>query len=156
MTTVIPIKGQAYVVGFAFDYLRRVWLIRKNRPEWQAGKLNGIGGKIEPNETSIEAMSREFMEEAGVLVPIKRWRLFHRETWLSGNSVDFFVTELRHDQRPIERTDEKLVCLGWRQLTQWEWADINVMYNLPYLVPMAYIYLYEDPANLPYHKGQNT
>lgn len=37
---------QHYVVGFQFA--RRgnlVTLIRKNHPEWQAGKLNGVGGK---------------------------------------------------------------------------------------------------------------
>lgn len=33
-----------YVVGFAFDLtLTMVALIRKNRPEWQMGLLNGIG-----------------------------------------------------------------------------------------------------------------
>jgi hypothetical protein len=36
-----------YVVGFAFDTDGRVALIRKNRPEWQAGRLNGIGGHVE-------------------------------------------------------------------------------------------------------------
>ena len=37
------------VVGFAFTEDRRsVILIRKNRPEWQAGRLNGVGGHIEP------------------------------------------------------------------------------------------------------------
>src|SRR5690606_37644269 len=44
----------------------RVLLIRKNRPTWQAGKLNGIGGKIERGETPAEAMRREFREEAGL------------------------------------------------------------------------------------------
>ena len=35
-----------YVVGFMFSPDKQfVALIRKNRPEWQAGKLNGIAGK---------------------------------------------------------------------------------------------------------------
>lgn len=45
----------------------RVALIRKIKPDWQAGKLNAIGGKIEGDEPPHEAMSREFFEEAGVL-----------------------------------------------------------------------------------------
>lgn len=70
-----------HCVGFFFDRSRsRVWLIRKKRPEWQAGLLNGIGGKIEPGETAHAAMVREFEEEAGLR--IERWeevvRLEHR------------------------------------------------------------------------------
>jgi 8-oxo-dGTP diphosphatase len=58
---------QEYVCGFLFTPDRdRVLLIRKRRPAWQAGKLNGLGGKIEPGETALEAMRREFREEAGV------------------------------------------------------------------------------------------
>lgn len=55
-----------YVVGFMFNEANdRILLIFKNRPVWMAGKLNGIGGKIEPGETAHEAMEREFREETG-------------------------------------------------------------------------------------------
>lgn len=52
-----------YVAGFMKDSSDRVALVRKNKPAWQAGKLNGIGGGIEPNETPIDAMTREWFEE---------------------------------------------------------------------------------------------
>lgn len=55
------------VVGFLFDPgFFRVALIRKNKPDWQKGKANGIGGKIEAGETPLVAMAREFEEEAGL------------------------------------------------------------------------------------------
>lgn len=55
-----------YSVGFIFEKnLTGVWLIRKNRPAWQAGKLNGIGGKVEPNESFLDCIKRESIEEAG-------------------------------------------------------------------------------------------
>lgn len=57
---------QAYVVGFAIDDLDRVALIRKNRPDFQAGLFNGIGGHVEVGETPAGAMVREFVEETGV------------------------------------------------------------------------------------------
>lgn len=42
-----------YVCGFMCSYdLTRFLLIRKTHPEWQKGKLNGIGGKIEKKATS--------------------------------------------------------------------------------------------------------
>ena len=58
---------RTYACGFLFSPDRkRVLLIRKRRPAWQAGKLNGLGGKVEPGETPLQAMRREFREEAGV------------------------------------------------------------------------------------------
>lgn len=56
-----------YVLGFLFDPGKLfVALIRKAKPEWQKGLLNGIGGKIEETDiTSHAAMVREFREETG-------------------------------------------------------------------------------------------
>jgi 8-oxo-dGTP diphosphatase len=66
-TTTKATNAQEYVCGFLFSADRgRVLLIRKRRPAWQAGKLNGLGGKIEPGESPPQAMRREFREEAGV------------------------------------------------------------------------------------------
>ena len=77
-----PEYGVRYVVGFLFpagepegddgqdeydlDEEDSVVMIRKTKPEWQKGRLNGVGGKIEPDETPEEAMCREFAEETGL------------------------------------------------------------------------------------------
>ena len=59
-----------YCLGFAFDMSGcRVALLRKRRPSWMAGKLNGIGGKVEGSESPHDAMVREFQEETGLAVP---------------------------------------------------------------------------------------
>ena len=56
-----------YVNGFMINQsTKEVLFIKKNRPDFQAGKWNGIGGKIEPGEQPIDAMVREFREETGV------------------------------------------------------------------------------------------
>lgn len=66
---------QEYVAGFAFDYaLDEVLLVRKQRPQWQAGKLNAIGGKIEPGERPLDAMRREFTEET--TLNVFDWEMF--------------------------------------------------------------------------------
>jgi 8-oxo-dGTP pyrophosphatase MutT (NUDIX family) len=41
-------------------------LILKNRPAWQEGFWNGIGGKVEGSEEPYQAAIREFKEETGV------------------------------------------------------------------------------------------
>lgn len=87
-----------YVVGFMFsDDQKKVALIRKNKPEWQAGKLNGIGGSVEPGENSEQAQVREFIEEAGVAAG---WQYYLSKTVhrLNGEelpepyTVDYFVS----------------------------------------------------------------
>ena len=68
-------KKTLYVLGFLFDKeVSNVVLIEKNRPDWQKGKLNGIGGRVEELETSYDAMIREFREETGL--DITDWKHF--------------------------------------------------------------------------------
>lgn len=68
---------QGYVLCFLFDKMsKHVALVHKNKPAWQAGKLNGIGGKVEPGESPLTACSREFLEETGVEIPDDDWRPF--------------------------------------------------------------------------------
>lgn len=73
--TETPSPGKKYVLGFAFnDDKSKIVLIRKNRPEWQKGKLNGVGGKIEEYDAdAYAAMCREFKEEAGIDTTPKDW-----------------------------------------------------------------------------------
>lgn len=152
----------AYVVGFAFDTQRRVTLIRKTHPEWQKGLLNGVGGKIDSGDhsgnlpdtqamASLVAMCREFKEETGVVIAPERWKMYHRERWQNGNSVDFYATALRPGEWPKTQTDEHIEMMYWEHLNRHQWEMASVMYNLPYLIPMAYIHLYGHPENLPFH-----
>ena len=61
------LKMKHYVLGFCFDVPGdSVLLIEKNRPDWQKGNWNGVGGHIEDGETPIDAMRREFKEETGL------------------------------------------------------------------------------------------
>lgn len=61
--------AREYVVGFLIDPTnRRVALIKKDKPAWQKGYWNGIGGKVELREEPKQAMAREFKEEAGAWI----------------------------------------------------------------------------------------
>lgn len=55
-----------YVLGLICNHTKtRILLIEKQKPDWMRGRWNGIGGKIEENETPEQAMSRECEEETG-------------------------------------------------------------------------------------------
>ena len=148
-----------YVVGYCFDpYFEHVVLIEKARPEWQAGKLNGVGGKIEPKETPRRAMVREFQEEAGVYIPA--WQHIRTEKfnwWRVGHSggLERHPTHVYHFATVATRfqwseittmTDEQIVkvALPFGLRTRQ-----RVIYNLRYLVPMAKILLQQPRENTP-------
>lgn len=64
-------KRYHYVLVFPFTLdLRSIWLIEKQKPNWQKGLLNGIGGKVETGESAIIAAQRELEEETGLSVQL--------------------------------------------------------------------------------------
>ncbi len=53
-----------FTMGIIFSNdCNNVYLLRKDHPEFQAGLLNGVGGKLEPGETYADCMAREAKEE---------------------------------------------------------------------------------------------
>jgi 8-oxo-dGTP diphosphatase len=126
-----------WVVGFLLDdSAERVVLIRKNRPEWQKGKLNGVGGKVEPGELIGEAMVREFREETGNHVPI--WDQFARLVWEEG-TVHFLRAFATGDKLDACRTvtDENIeVHRIYPGHGQAQWRE-SATPNLLWLVPLA-------------------
>lgn len=55
-----------YVLGIVFDqYMENVLLLQRNKQPY-IHLYNGVGGKIEDNETPIIAMKRELEEETGL------------------------------------------------------------------------------------------
>jgi 8-oxo-dGTP diphosphatase len=126
-----------YVLGFAFDTNCRVALIRKNRPQWQAGRWNGIGGKVEAGESPTAAMIREFEEETGVVSPGEVWQHF---ATLRDKRLEFemtcFVTVLQPEQLDLVRTveSEEVRIFDGDVLTR---EDIDVLPNLRWILPMA-------------------
>ena len=115
------------VIGFLFDGNDSVLLIKKNHPEWQFGRLNGIGGKIERGETPLQAMIREFREEAGALVT--SWREFCQMT---GDGYRLHLFTSREITKINPGTDEGLI--DWYPVDK---LPANTLPNLMFLIPMA-------------------
>lgn len=133
---------QQYVCGFIFfqnvglpaqvtmDIVEskpdNVLLILKDRPDWQAGMFNGIGGKVERGEYPRAAMMRECKEESGLY--IDKWHNFARM-----EGPDFSIQFYSSFQQSIPQwqnlTSEKLFAFPVNCLPS----------NLisPYLIPLA-------------------
>lgn len=64
-----------YVLALLFTPdRRRVVLVRKTRPAWQAGRVNAPGGKVARGESPADAVRREVLEETGV--DVAAWEEF--------------------------------------------------------------------------------
>lgn len=139
-----PLAGVTQmVVGLAFDLVNNsLVLIRKNRPQWMAGQLNGVGGKVQPGEAPLQAMVREFLEETGVPTESAWWLLFHREIRLDGPELFFFCAHL--DSIAVwakTQTDEEIVVLDLARWKNGFYARLPMVYNLHFLIPMGLCYL---------------
>lgn len=122
------------VLGFAFSPdFKRVVLISKERPDWQKGKLNGVGGKIKHMENAFRAMSREFKEETGVETEPTSWinyEIMQGKDWI----VYCFYTVIDVDLVK-SLTDEDLVIFRRTDFGNKEFFPM--LSNLYWLIPMA-------------------
>jgi 8-oxo-dGTP diphosphatase len=124
-----------YVLGFLFTPDNHVVLIRKNRPIWQKGFLNGVGGKIEPGEAPKTAMIREFREETGL--KIKTWE---KVFILDGENNDgerykvhIFKARTPHTDPKVESKTDEVVGI---YPVGWALTNESTMPNLTWMIPL--------------------
>lgn len=122
-----------YVVGLMHDGTRMVF-VKKNKPEWQAGKLNGPGGKIEDGETPAQTMTREFAEETGV-------RYYHWNHFLTlsfdGGRVFFFRAAVLPQTVDRTRAMEDEVIIKYPLRYFGSPTGPEFIPNLSWIVPLA-------------------
>jgi 8-oxo-dGTP diphosphatase len=130
-----------YVLGFAFNPKRtHVMLIEKQRPKWQKGLINGIGGHVNPHEDPGDAMRREGIEETRI--DFMDWKPFVK---LRGRDVrgqdprstfqvhcySSFSVDFRHVKTT---TDERVIRFPLKRLME---PHNRLIPNLTWLIPMA-------------------
>ena len=121
-----------YVTGFLFSNdSKHIVLIEKLNPDWQRGYFNGVGGKIEPNESSVDAMSREFQEETGVDIPTSAWTCYAKIHRPEDYDLDVYFahSDLAFEVKTIEQ--EKVHIVSINELPE------KLIPNLRWLIPLA-------------------
>lgn len=133
-----------YVLGFLFSpSMYRVALIRKARPQSQAGLLNGMGGAINDGETPESAMRREFLEEAGLDVSESDWHRFGTMTGRAGYDIALFVARGTFEAVKSQ-TDEEVVIRDYDVVQTCAFFQGTLLHNLPWLLAMARGHLLGD------------
>lgn len=133
-------KYKEYVLGFAFSRNgKEVVLIEKQKPDWQKGKINGIGGKIEADDVNqLHAMIREFREETGVDTSSEQWNEFGCMTFendITGVPCKIYLFRMFDDciHECFTNESEEIIKVNSDTV-----LDVyNCMHNLPILIPLA-------------------
>jgi len=127
-----------YTLGF----IRRgnhILLINREKSPWK-GAWNGVGGKIDNNETPLMCIKREIEEETGIIISLEHiidkgiltWNTFNA----SGLGLYMFLIELPADY-PYD-TPKKISegILDWKEI-EWinDFDNEGVAHNIPYFLP---------------------
>lgn len=124
-----PVSRVDYVVGFYFNEdLSKVALLRKTKPDWQKGLLNGPGGKKKASEDPAEAMYREMVEETGAHVLV--WKYVGVLSPEANVKVFYFAAKGKQQMQSMP--DEPV---DWYSVDKL--MDLPVVPNLVWLIPMA-------------------
>jgi 8-oxo-dGTP diphosphatase len=128
-----------YVCGFAGDG-EYVLLVEKLKPNWMAGRMNGIGGKLEDYEDIEAGMIREWKEEVGEDTKVGDWRYFSKlET--DEHLIYFFIKRMEKDdlfKYHFKNNDigERMMVVPIKSIHRE--SPLNIIPNLAWLVPMAF------------------
>jgi len=131
-----------YVLGFAFDENKsNVLLIKKTKPDWQAGLYNGIGGKIEVGESAYMAMVREFEEECAIQTTVHDWTpvIVMKGTDQDGNPWEVHTFQMiYHNLSAAQTTTDELVSIfDLHTIFFNKFATSKVISNIPWLISMC-------------------
>lgn len=132
-----------FVLGLAHSGWS-VLLMHKNRPDWQRGTWNGIGGRIEEGETPHDAMLREAEEEAGLGHLPWAQKATLRITNPEEGEVTIFVFYAEFSGEFYQKTDERLAMFDVGDLVKTPLGR-----HLPWLIPICFF----EKGNIFIHAG---
>lgn len=119
-----------FTVGFLFTPdLEKVLLIHKIAPEWQKGKLNGLGGKIDKGEGGMTCFLREIEEESGIVLDKKKVRLMGS---LKGVDWQVYVFGVIFHGKIFEAVTYEKEKIEWFDVNQ---LPAKCLPNLQWMIP---------------------
>lgn len=123
-----------YTIGALFtpDF-KRVLLILKSKPKWQAGKYNLPGGSIEEGENCFQCVAREFKEETDIDIPVDNWHYIGKIENDGNYYVDFLSAI-------YQKEIHGLMKMTTAEIPVWVDCDSlpdNVISNLHWLIPFG-------------------
>ncbi len=127
-----------YTLGF-IKKNNQILMVNRQKSPWK-GSWNGVGGKLEENESPLECIIREIKEETDIDVSESQIQDKGVLTWDNfnalGNGLHIFLIEMPHifEYKTPRNISEGI--LDWKQV---EWIcdseNYGVAHNIPYFLP---------------------
>jgi 8-oxo-dGTP diphosphatase len=139
------------------DRTQTLLIHRNARPEDEhLGKYNGLGGKLDPQESITEGMTREIMEEAGIAVTSMHLRGTISWPGFGKQGEDWFGFIFLIDGWTGEVYDKNVEgTLSWEPVTRLLSGELPVWEGDKYFLPLVFD---EDPRAfhgvMPYAQGR--
>jgi 8-oxo-dGTP diphosphatase len=127
---------------YTLAFIRRnddILLINRNKKPWK-GAWNGVGGKIQNDESPLECIIREIREETNIIVHpnqiidkgILTWTHFDA----NGNGLHLFMVEVDEDLEYLTPRKTEEGILDWKSIA-WinDYENEGIAKNIPYFLP---------------------
>lgn len=123
-----------YTLGafFSNSLYQEILLIEKNSPEWQKGKRNLPGGKVNFEENPLDAMVREFIQETGYVVSQSEWVRCGHIVCSKEYVVDIYAAVRNHNMWLEPDYKE-----GYPAFVNVNRLPDNILPNLRWLIPFC-------------------
>jgi len=127
-----------YTLGF-IKRNNDILMVNREKSPWK-GSWNGVGGKLNENETPLQCITREISEETDIDVSSIRIQDKGVLTWNSfdalGNGLHIFLIELPETYEYLTPKKETEGILDWKEIN-WicDFENYGVAHNIPYFLP---------------------
>ena len=130
--TIVDMNQKKYTIGLLFNNdLSKILLVHKEKPEWQKGKINAVGGKFENGETGLDCIVREVREETSLNTDAHMWS--HIGTlYQDFGDMEVFGCIYKGEESDAQKNDHEDI----------EWFSVdniptNIMENLRWIIPLT-------------------
>lgn len=159
--TTLPHPVLASTLGFIHcKETNQILLLNRQKKPWM-GRWNGVGGKLDPNESSYDCIVRETLEETGLFLPqyilrgVFLWDVECSEKVSLGNDsiggMYLFTAEVTKDQvraYSTPRTSDGEGILDWKSI---DWIANPRNMGLPDNIPPLLEHLFSACSKDAFH-----
>lgn len=127
-----------YTLGF-IKRNDEILMVNREKSPWK-GSWNGVGGKIDANETALECIIREIEEETNIKVDKNQVKDKGYLTWNDfaalGNGLHIFLINLPDEYEYQTPKKVREGILDWKKI-KWinDFENYGVAHNIPYFLP---------------------
>lgn len=127
-----------YTLGF-IKRNDEILMVNREKSPWK-GSWNGVGGKIDVNETALDCIIREIEEETNIVINKCQVKDKGTLTWNDfaalGNGLHLFLIDLPSDYEYHTPRQIGEGILDWKKI-DWinDFENYGVAHNIPYFLP---------------------